>query len=217
MANEYVKLWCSYEAYFEPLSETEVGRLVLAMLKFKAQGTEPVLSGNERFVWPAIRRDIAAQNEAQAASAEKSRANGALGGRPRKPGSTQKPRGFSENPQEPGKPQGKGQGQGQGQGQKELSAESGKQKFGEFENVLLAAREQEKLVDSLGDLGASEYIERLSVYLAQTGRRYKSHYAAILSWWRKDGKPVNRTPGARVIKPDVGREITPEMTAEELF
>ena len=40
----------------------------------------------------------------------------------------------------------------------------------EFENVLLDGREHGKLVDSLGDTGASEYIERLSVYLAQTGR-----------------------------------------------
>lgn len=62
-----------------------------------------------------------------------------------------------------------------------------------------------------------EYIERLSVYLAQTGRCYKSHYAAILNWWRRDGMPVRRSPAPRVLKPDVGREITPDMTAEELF
>ena len=92
-----------------------------------------------------------------------------------------------------------------------------KKKYGEFENVLLDGQEHGKLVDSLGDIGASEYIERLSAYLAQTGHRYKSHYATILNWWRKDGKPVKRTSEPRVIKPDVGREITPDMTAEELF
>ena len=83
--------------------------------------------------------------------------------------------------------------------------------------MLLYGREHGKLVDSLGDTGASEYIERLSVYLAQTGRCYKSHYAAILNWWRRDGMPVRRSPAPRVLKPDVGREITPDMTAEELF
>ena len=96
-------------------------------------------------------------------------------------------------------------------------ARADKAKFGEFENVLLDGREHGKLVDSLGDTGASEYIERLSVYLAQTGRCYKSHYAAILNWWRRDGMPVRRSPAPRVLKPDVGREITPDMTAEELF
>ena len=59
MANEYVKFWLSYEAYFQPLSDAEVGRLARAMLQFKSHGVEPVFSGNERFVWPAIKADIA--------------------------------------------------------------------------------------------------------------------------------------------------------------
>ena len=33
-----------------------------------------------------------------------------------------------------------------------------------------------------------EYIEKLSSYLAQTGKRYKSHYATLLNWIRRDGK-----------------------------
>ena len=101
--------------------------------------------------------------------------------------------------------------------EKNISIEILKKKFGEFENVLLTGEEHEKLVDSLGDIGAREYIERLSSYLAQSGRRYKSHYATMLSWWRKDGKPVSRSKGDVVIKPDKEREITPDMTAEELF
>lgn len=59
MANEYVKLWDSYADYFEPLSDAEVGRLVLGMLQYKSTGTAPEFSGNERFVWPAIKADIA--------------------------------------------------------------------------------------------------------------------------------------------------------------
>ena len=92
-----------------------------------------------------------------------------------------------------------------------------KKKYGEFENVLLDGQEHGKLVDSLGDIGAAEYIERLSAYLAQTGHRYKSHYATLLNWWRKDGKPVKRTPAPHRVKPDAGREITPDMTARETF
>lgn len=101
--------------------------------------------------------------------------------------------------------------------EKNISIEILKKKFGEFENVMLTGEEHEKLVDSLGDIGAKEYIERLSSYLAQSGRRYKSHYATLLNWWRKDGKPVSRSKGNVVIKPDKEREITPDMTAEELF
>lgn len=58
MADTYIKIWDTYESYFEPLSAAEVGRLVLAMMKYKLSGTEPELNGNERYVWPAIKRDL---------------------------------------------------------------------------------------------------------------------------------------------------------------
>lgn len=58
MADTYIKIWDTYESYFKPLSAAEVGRLVLAMMKYKSSGTEPELIGNERYVWPAIKRDL---------------------------------------------------------------------------------------------------------------------------------------------------------------
>ena len=58
MADTYIKIWDTYESYFEPLSAAEVWRLVLAMMKYKSSGTEPELIGNERYVWPAIKRDL---------------------------------------------------------------------------------------------------------------------------------------------------------------
>ena len=58
MADTYIKIWDTYESYFDPLSAAEVGRLVLAMMKYKSSGTEPELNGNERYVWPAIKRDL---------------------------------------------------------------------------------------------------------------------------------------------------------------
>nr|DAQ83621.1 MAG TPA: DnaD domain protein [Caudoviricetes sp.] len=58
MADTYIKIWDTYESYFEPLSAAEVGRLVLAMMKYKSSGTEPELNGNERYVWPAVKRDL---------------------------------------------------------------------------------------------------------------------------------------------------------------
>lgn len=114
MANEYVKLWLSYEAYFQPLGDAEVGRLVLGMMKYKSTGTEPVFNGNERFVWPAIKRDIDEAKAAQDRFEEKQRDNGKKGGRPPKtqafseePTETQKTQAFSE---EPKKAKDKGQG-----------------------------------------------------------------------------------------------------------
>ncbi len=62
-----------------------------------------------------------------------------------------------------------------------------KEKFGEFENVLLSADELQKLKSKLGT-EAESYIERLSSYIASSGKKYKSHYATILSWTQKDAK-----------------------------
>lgn len=62
-----------------------------------------------------------------------------------------------------------------------------KEKFGEFENVLLSADELQKLKSKLGS-ETEGYIERLSSYIASSGKRYKFHYATILSWTQKDAK-----------------------------
>lgn len=77
MAKEYIKLWDSYESYFESYSAAEVGRLVLAMMKYKSQGVEPEFSGSEKFIWPAIRRDIALDRE----FTEKKQSSGKSGGK----------------------------------------------------------------------------------------------------------------------------------------
>ena len=109
---EYVKLWMSYESYFEPYSDGEVGRLVLAMMEYRASGVEPVFNGNERYVWPAIKRDIDASIDAEdRISAVRSEA-GRLGGRPK----AKKPNAFPESKKSQGKGQGKGNGNGKGQG-----------------------------------------------------------------------------------------------------
>lgn len=77
MAKEYIKLWDSYESYFESYSVAEVGRLVLAMMKYKLQGVEPEFSGSEKFIWPAIRRDIDLDRE----YTEKKQTSGKKGGK----------------------------------------------------------------------------------------------------------------------------------------
>lgn len=78
MAKTYIKLWDSYESYFEPLGAAEVGRLVLAMMKYKSSGVEPEFSGSEKFIWPAIKRDL----DEDAAYTKKKSGIGKLGGAP---------------------------------------------------------------------------------------------------------------------------------------
>ena len=68
-----------------------------------------------------------------------------------------------------------------------------KHKYGEYNNVLLTDDELEKLKNEYSDL--DERIERLSSYVASTGKAYKSHYATIRNWAKKDAekqKPIRQ-------------------------
>lgn len=64
------------------------------------------------------------------------------------------------------------------------SSKSVKHKYGEYKNVLLTDEELEKLKAEYPDYDVR--IERLSSYVASTGKAYKSHYATIRNWARKD-------------------------------
>lgn len=65
-----------------------------------------------------------------------------------------------------------------------------KHKYGEYANVLLTDEEMDKLKSEYSDL--DERIERLSSYVASTGKVYKSHYATIRNWARKDNESGKR-------------------------
>ena len=59
--------------------------------------------------------------------------------------------------------------------------------YGENKNVMLSDEEYERLTERMGGSKRSEYIEKLSDYMASTGKKYQSHYATICSWFRQDG------------------------------
>lgn len=66
--------------------------------------------------------------------------------------------------------------------------EVSKNKYGEFQNVLLTEEEYRKV----RGLGLEDIIEELSSYLASSGKRYKSHYATILNWGRRKKKETKK-------------------------
>lgn len=60
-------------------------------------------------------------------------------------------------------------------------------KYGEYKNVLLSDEELDKLkAECPGDW--KERIDRLSFYMASTGKSYKSHLATIRNWARSDAE-----------------------------
>lgn len=79
-----------------------------------------------------------------------------------------------------------------------------RRKYGEYNNVLLSDEELEKLQAEFPDW--QERIERLSSYIASTGKTYKNHLATIRNWARKDKEQ----------KPKGRKEITPHWCMDDV-
>lgn len=74
---------------------------------------------------------------------------------------------------------------GKDSGKKPRNKDEQKHKHGEYQNVLLTDTDLSKLRKEFPD-DWKERIERLSEYIASTGKSYKNHLATIRSWARKD-------------------------------
>lgn len=72
-----------------------------------------------------------------------------------------------------------------------------KRAHGFFANVLLTDDEMQKLAVEIPNY--EDYIERLSHYIESSGKKYKSHYATILSWHRKDDEEKTKSAPAETL------------------
>lgn len=72
------------------------------------------------------------------------------------------------------------------------SSPSDIKRYGEFENIILTKKELEKLETKFGVSKTGEMIENISEYVKSKGVKYKSHYATILAWDRRDKKKENQ-------------------------
>lgn len=86
----------------------------------------------------------------------------------------------------------------------DISKKPVRHKYGEYNNVLLTDEDMEKLKAEFPDW--QERIERLSAYIAQSGKTYKNHLATIRNWARKDKEQ----------KPKGRKEIVPEWCGSSL-
>lgn len=154
---EYVKLWLSYRSYFEAYSAAEVGRLVLAAMDYRESGAEPEFSGSERFIWPAIRRDIDESVAAQkAVSASRSEA-GKQGGRPE----SEKANAFDESNEKQ---------------KKQMLSEENKKSYGQRKRTKEKEKEKDKDMDSiLSPLPPTlrESVEKWVAYKGERREEYK--------------------------------------------
>ena len=190
----YACLYARYLQTLAPFTDAERGRIMMAMLTYSSTGETPDFEGNERFIWPTIQaqidRDVAAYQEKCA----KNRANGAKGGRPSKIQTViPETERFSEKPK---KPKTKTSTNTKTKSSDiEADKPPSRHKYGSYNNVLFTDEEYAKLqAEFPGDY--SERIERLSEYIASTGKSYKSHLATIRSWARKDGAKGGPIPSS---------------------
>ena len=82
-------------------------------------------------------------------------------------------------------------------------------KYGEYENVLLSDNDLEKLKSEYPN-DYEKRIERLSEYIASTGKSYKNHLATIRSWAKKDKSENQKRHSIHCVDED-------EDTLDDLF
>lgn len=69
-------------------------------------------------------------------------------------------------------------------------------KYGQYSNVLLTDADMDKLKAEFPE-DYENRIERLSEYIASTGKKYKNHLATIRNWARRDGKEGGKQDAKR--------------------
>ena len=82
-------------------------------------------------------------------------------------------------------------------------------KYGEYKNVLLTDDDMEKLKNDF-PADYTERIERLSGYIASTGKSYKNHLATIRNWARKENgqaQTSNQNKSKYGYVPDDGSDL----------
>ena len=86
----YIKVFVDWLDAIEPLGDAERGRLFTSLLEYARTGAVSQLNGNERFIFPMMRAQVARDIETMKENASIKRENGKKGGRPPKPNETEK-------------------------------------------------------------------------------------------------------------------------------
>ena len=101
MGIPYICLYTSYLTSLAPYTDSQLGRLVRAMLTYRTAGEVPEFQGSERYIWPMLKDQLDRDLESYWQHCEKNRANAAKGGRPKNQSVILETDGFSEKPKKP--------------------------------------------------------------------------------------------------------------------
>ena len=187
MPREYFCAYHSYIESMEQLTDAERGRLFTACLFYSKTGEAPQLSGNERFVFPAMRSQIDRDIQNYEDFVKKQSENGKKGGRPRKPTESQKTQPFFEKPK-------KGKEKEKEQEISPLNPPRGKrERFTPptVEDVAAYCLERKNGIDP----------EEFVAFYASKGWKVgsspmKNWRAALITWEKKRAKEISPEPGS---------------------
>lgn len=185
----------------EDFSDDEVGKIFRAILIYTNETEEPEFDDRAmKVVFRHIKKYIDSANENYDKKVQANRVNGAKGGRPKKdveenpknPTVIEKTERFSEKPNKShteteSETDIVSVSECECETEPDGVAHTHTKSYGENKNVILSDEEYERLTERMGVSKRSEYIEKLSDYMASTGKKYQSHYATICSWFRQDG------------------------------
>ena len=203
----YIRVFVDYLEAMEPLGDAEKGRLFTSLLTYARTGEAPQLCGNERFLFPMMRAQIDRDNAvAYDLSEKRSKAANAANARKRSKctqvqqmhasvanacncthnndndnnndnNNYSPPEGVPPSPPEhlPASAP-----------KKSRKADAVRHEYGAYRNVLLSDEDLAKLREEFPDWEAR--IERLSEYIASTGKSYKNHLATIRAWAKRDAQ-----------------------------
>lgn len=217
----------------EALTDEQAGKLFKALMSYSKDGVAPELSGAEAMAFLFMKKQLDRDNEKYRETCEKRKNAGALGGRPKE---TEKANGFSDEQEKANGFENKAK-KANGFSEKQMKAkkpdtdsdsdtdsdtdsdfnlkkEMLKEKVGIYHNVLLLPTEIETLKQEFPK-DWQERIDRLSEYIEQTGKQYRSHFATIRVWARKNEDVVKSRDGTRKSSLDVLKKLYVEAENEE--
>ena len=183
----WFKLFLHQKPIIDSVPDDVVGKAVKAAFHYFATKEEMELDVLPMVVYSSFKPYI----EESFTDYERDVRNGHKGGRPPKPTVSPGKGGL------PSPTQAEADAEADADAEKEAGNKADKppsrHKYGSYKNVLFTDEEYAKLQAEF-PADYSERIERLSEYIASTGKSYKSHLATIRSWARKDGARASTMP-----------------------
>lgn len=181
----WFKLFLHQKPIIDSVPDEVVGQAIKAAFHYFATREELQLDVLPMVVYSSFKPYI----EESFTDYERDVRNGRKGGRPQKPPVTPGNGGVP--------PRTQAEAEADAEAEKEAVSKADKppirHKYGSYKNVLFTEEEYAKLQAEY-PTDYSERIERLSEYIASTGKSYKSHLATIRSWARKDGAKAGAMP-----------------------